>query len=65
MRLGRDPAEMPVVIPEVVQLDEFSMIVCEHHVDHTGKHLAAGIRISRRQGDGGTGDTGTRSEEIS
>ena len=53
MRIRRLPAAMPCVIPEVVQLHELSMIVGERHVDHTGKHLAAGIRkSSRRRGRG-------------
>ena len=49
----RDPAAMPCVIPEVVQLHEFNVIVGEHHVDRTGKHMAAGIfNGSRRRGRG-------------
>src|SRR5665213_3015064 len=49
MLTRRDPTTMPCIIPEVVQLHEFSMIIGERHVDPAGKHLAAGITISLRR----------------
>ena len=46
MGIGRDPAAMPRVRPEVVQLHEFSMIIGKHHVNHAGKHPAPDISVS-------------------